>query len=174
MKNRRWHQQESSTIEIISQSNFKNLLASSEIFILSSSAPDIWHWSKLYFHTYLHVCTWACLLLLHVEAREQPGRVSSLLPPCGSQGSNSGYRGWWQANFTGWAISSARVLISPDSKTTTNNNWGRQCHCFAVSRFWFSTSEIWASARGWVCISKRVSVCFHCYLMPSSVSMQPC
>lgn len=53
----------------------------------------------LFFIKFIHflfVCVCAHHIM-HMEVRGQLVEVRSLIPPCGSQGLNSGRQAWWQA-----------------------------------------------------------------------------
>lgn len=47
---------------------------------------------------YIFVCT--CMCYSEGVKSEDSCGVSALLPPCGSQGSNSGCQAWWQMPFS--------------------------------------------------------------------------
>ena len=49
---------------------------------------------------------------IHAELRRQPMEVTSLLPPCGPQVSNSGNQAWWQAPLPADHLTGPCVLAS--------------------------------------------------------------
>lgn len=71
-----------------------DILRRHKIFLFS-----IFYYIYLLFN-FVYVCMYVCLTITHslcMEMRRHLKKVSSLLPPCGSLGWNSGCHGWWRS-----------------------------------------------------------------------------